>query len=192
MNWHWIPILLLNGLCRSIHVCIFKRDTYCILQKKHPCFFVTTEPNWMWISPKCRSGLELRIWKGEAIYKKGSLDLGEHFGQAKGHQGHPRKGTKAKKKGQQIRGGGGGGTPTHFCFRLQNIFPQKSNPPKKKKTARRHGTETAQLTQLHFNAIMYAMRRDLTLAWNYINNWQKYHPFVILVFEICSVLLISS
>ena len=41
------------------------------------------------------SGLELRIWKGKAIYKKGTLDLGGHFGQAKGHQGHPRKGTKA-------------------------------------------------------------------------------------------------
>ena len=45
-----------------------------------------------------QSGLELRIWKGNAIYKKGTLDLGGHFGQAKGHHGHPRKGTKAKKK----------------------------------------------------------------------------------------------
>ena len=54
------------------------------------------------------SGLELRIWKGKAIYKKGTLDLKGHFDQAKGHfvqakghQGHPRnfrKGTKAKKK----------------------------------------------------------------------------------------------
>ena len=57
------------------------------------------------------SGLELRIWKGKAIYKKGTLDLKGHFDQAKGHfvqakghQGHPRnfrKGTKAKKKNEK-------------------------------------------------------------------------------------------
>ena len=55
---------------------------------------------------------ELRIWKGKAIYKKGTLDLKGHFDQAKGHfvqakghQGHPRnfrKGTKAKKKTKKI------------------------------------------------------------------------------------------
>ena len=60
-----------------------------------------------------------------------------------------------------------------------------------------HAAETAQLTQLtqlHFSAIMYAMRRDLTLAWNYTclsNNWQKISPFITLVFQIYRVLLIS-
>ena len=107
--------------------------------------------------------------------------MGGHFGQAKGHQSHPRKGTKAKKKeGSNPKGGGGGGgTPTHFFFRLQK-FPHKKKSKKakqkqeQKSTKKRsqtlpktsHGTETAQLTKLHFNAIMYmyAMRRDLTLA----------------------------
>ena len=28
----------------------------------------------------CDSGLELRIWKGKAIFKKGTLDFGGHFG----------------------------------------------------------------------------------------------------------------
>lgn len=31
------------------------------------------------------TGLELRIWKGKVILKRAHLDLGGHFGQAKGH-----------------------------------------------------------------------------------------------------------
>ena len=67
----------------------------------------------------------------------------------------PQKGSKSK------GGGGGGGDSDTFLFPTSKISTKNFH---KKKNARRHGTETAQLTQLHFNAIMYAMRHDLTLV----------------------------
>ena len=85
-------------------------------------------------------GLELRIWKGKAIFKKGTLDFGGHFGYAKRHQGHKKKGTKAPPKRQQIqRGGGGGGIPTHFFLTLKKISP------KKQKKQKQTNSQTAQL-----------------------------------------------
>ena len=65
------------------------------------------------------SGLELRIWKGKAIFKgqlRRALWLSKKAARPskKRHKG-PK---KEKKKGQQIQGGQGGGSDTFF-FRLQ-------------------------------------------------------------------------
>ena len=67
---------------------------------------------------------------------------------------------------------------------------------KKKKTACRHCRSHAEhwdsSSSVALQRKVYAMHRNLTLAWNSIKNWQKKSPFIILMFEICCVLLISS
>ena len=57
------------------------------------------------------TGLELRIWKGKAIYKKGTLDLGGHLIwllKQKGTKAIQEKAKKAtQKRGSKSKGGGG-------------------------------------------------------------------------------------
>ena len=88
-----------------------------------------------------KAGLELRIWKGKAIFKKGTLDFGGHFGyKAKRHQGHQKKAQRPKKKGSKFKGGGG--IPTHFILTSKKISPPKKKKKKKKKNSH---LQTAQL-----------------------------------------------
>ena len=120
------------------------------------------------------SGLELRIWKGKAIYKKGTLDLGGHFGQAKRHQGHPRKGTKAppQKKGSKSKGGGGGGGGLRHIF----VSDFKKTPPQKKATTTNKqqkslvDTALRQLSSLSCTSMQLCMQCAVIWHWREITS----------------------
>ena len=87
----------------------------------------------------------------------------------------------------------------HKTIRIQIFEYLKLGQKHAKKTARRHSLKLVTALS-HWDSsssrsctsMQLYMQYMLSLAWNYIINWQKYHPFMILVFEICSVLLISS
>ena len=107
------------------------------------------------------TGLELRIWKGKAIFKKGHFQKG-HFRlrralwlskkaprpSKKRHKG------KKKRKGQQIQRG----ELRHiFFFRLQKKIPPKSNQKKKKKARRQLSSASAHSAPLNAKCIAMPM-----------------------------------
>ena len=79
------------------------------------------------------SGLELRIWKGKAIFKKGTLAKQEGTKAIQEKAQRPKK--KIEKRAANSRGGGGG-TPTHIFSELKPPPPKKKKKKKKKKARR--------------------------------------------------------
>ena len=77
----------------------------------------------------------------------------------------------------------------HKTIRIQIFEYLKLGQKHAKKTARRHSLKLVTALS-HWDSsssrsctsMQLYMQYMLSLAWNYIINWQKYHPFMILVF----------
>ena len=117
-------------------------------------------------------GLELWIWKGKAIFKKGTLakQKGTKAIQEKAQRQKER---KKKKRAANSKGGGGGGDSDTFFFPTSK---KKIPPEKQKKKKIADSSVQPQLTPLHSmqNALQCQWHALWSAsAWNYVDKWKK-------------------